>query len=126
MKPERRHSATVTISIASPVRRHLDRARPRRQHADHLHDHRRAADRPERRHGLLCPRADDQHVQRQRDGRRGGDQHVGFAGSGTHTAIANPNLNKAITDAAFWLDIGPSNKWAMFDSYNGTVTSDIS
>jgi hypothetical protein len=48
------------------------------------------------------------------------------AGSGTHTATANPNLNKAITDPTFWLDIGPSNKWAMFDSYNGTVTTDIS
>jgi hypothetical protein len=46
--------------------------------------------------------------------------------SGTHTATANPNLNKAITDPAFWLDIGPSNRWAMFDSYNGTATTDAS
>jgi len=39
--------------------------------------------------------------------------------SGVHTAIANPNLNKdPRTEPAFWLDMGASNRWAMFDSYN--------
>jgi hypothetical protein len=44
--------------------------------------------------------------------------------SGTHTATANPNKNKAVTDPAFWHDIGPTNRWAMFDNVNGTVTRD--
>jgi hypothetical protein len=45
--------------------------------------------------------------------------------SGTHTAIANPNKNHDPTDPAnaqWWLDVGPTNKWAMFDSYNATAT----
>lgn len=33
------------------------------------------------------------------------------------------NLNHALTDAAWWLDIGPANRWAMFDTVNGTTTS---
>jgi hypothetical protein len=43
--------------------------------------------------------------------------------SGVHTAVASPNKNKNLTDPLFWLDIGPSNKYAMFDSLNGTVTA---
>jgi hypothetical protein len=49
--------------------------------------------------------------------------------SGTHTATANPNLNKDPTNAAnaaFWLDIGATNRWAMFDTYNATATEDPS
>lgn len=46
--------------------------------------------------------------------------------SGSHSLIANPNINKDPTDAANaadWLDIGPTNRWAMFDEVVGTVTS---
>lgn len=47
--------------------------------------------------------------------------------SGTHTATANPNKGKdPATSPDFWLDIGPTNRWAMFDSYNGTATTDPS
>lgn len=49
--------------------------------------------------------------------------------SGAHTATANPNLNKDPTvtaNAAWWLDTGPINRWAMFDLYNGTATTDAS
>jgi hypothetical protein len=45
--------------------------------------------------------------------------------SGTHTAIANPNKGYSPSSAAglaFWLDVAPTNKWAMFDSYNATQT----
>lgn len=41
--------------------------------------------------------------------------------SGTHTAYTN--YGKALTDAVFWLDIGPTNRWAMFDASNGTATT---
>ena len=47
--------------------------------------------------------------------------------SGVHTATANPNKGydpTLVASAAFWLDIGPTNRWAMFDSYNGTTTTD--
>lgn len=33
------------------------------------------------------------------------------------------NTGHALTDPAWWIDIGPSNRWAMFDSVNGTVTT---
>jgi hypothetical protein len=47
--------------------------------------------------------------------------------SGVHTVIANPNKGydpSSALSAPFWLDIGPTNKWAMFDDYNGTTTTD--
>jgi hypothetical protein len=35
------------------------------------------------------------------------------------------NLNKdPATETAWWLDTGPTNRWAMFDNVMGTVTSD--
>jgi len=33
------------------------------------------------------------------------------------------NLNHPLTDPLWWLDIGPSNPWAMFDQINGTLTT---
>jgi hypothetical protein len=35
-------------------------------------------------------------------------------------SLVNANLNHPTTDPAFWIDVAPSNKWAMFDSYNAT------
>lgn len=32
------------------------------------------------------------------------------------------NTGHALSDPAWWFDIGPANKWAMFDTVNGTVT----
>lgn len=46
------------------------------------------------------------------------------AGSGTHTATANPNLGYALTDTTAWAEIGPTIKWAMFDLNNNTATED--
>lgn len=33
------------------------------------------------------------------------------------------NTNHAVTDTAWWLDVGPTNRWAMLDAAVGTVTS---
>jgi hypothetical protein len=33
------------------------------------------------------------------------------------------NVGNALTDATKWIDIGPTNRWAMFDQVVGTVTS---
>jgi hypothetical protein len=55
-----------------------------------------------------------------------GGSAIGTTGaqSGTHTAIANPNLNQAPRDhPEFWLDRGASNRWAMFDQYNGSQST---
>lgn len=49
----------------------------------------------------------------------GASINTSSAGSGTHTAVANPNLGKdPRTNPDFWLDLGATNRWAMFDSYN--------
>lgn len=37
-------------------------------------------------------------------------------------SLVGSNLNHPLTDPAFWADVGPANKWAMFDSYNATQT----
>jgi hypothetical protein len=44
--------------------------------------------------------------------------------SGVHTATANPNLNMdPRTHPEFWLDLGATNRWAMFDQYNTSQSS---
>lgn len=52
---------------------------------------------------------------------------AGGAGSGTHTLYADPNLGYDPTSAANvpdkWLDVGPTNPWAMFDESINTVTT---
>ncbi len=44
--------------------------------------------------------------------------------SGVHTANGNPNINHppALDDGSHWLDVGPTNKWAMFDALRNTRT----
>lgn len=32
------------------------------------------------------------------------------------------NIGHALTDPAWWIDVGPTNRWAMFDTVNGTST----
>lgn len=45
-------------------------------------------------------------------------------GSGTHTVqLTTKNIGNALTDTDYWLDVGPMNKWAMFDTYNTSQTS---
>ncbi len=44
----------------------------------------------------------------------------------THHAfksVVGSNLGNPLTDISKWLDLGPTNKWAMFDQINGTATS---
>lgn len=43
--------------------------------------------------------------------------------SGTHTLVSNPNIGKALSDAAFWLDLGFNRKWRMFDLLNSSQSS---
>jgi hypothetical protein len=42
--------------------------------------------------------------------------------SGTHTATASLNLNKAVSDTVYWLLIGATNQRKMVDAYNNTKT----
>lgn len=55
---------------------------------------------------------------------------INFSGSqsGVHTATANPNKGHAPTtdDGTWWLDVGPSSKWAMFDLLRNTGTTTTS
>lgn len=54
----------------------------------------------------------------------GGAINITTTGSGTHTVQTNAlNYGNAITDTDYWLDVGPMNKWAMFDNYNTSQTS---
>ena len=42
--------------------------------------------------------------------------------SGVHTASAGPNVNKPLSDVAYWLPKGATNRWKMVDAYNNTQT----
>lgn len=47
----------------------------------------------------------------------------------THRAyqsLVTPNLGNALTNTAKWLDIGPTNRFAMFDTVSGTLTTGTS
>lgn len=59
-----------------------------------------------------------------------GGSAINFKGSqsGVHTATANPNKGHDPTadDGTWWIDVGPSNKWAMFDLLRNTGTTDAS
>jgi hypothetical protein len=46
------------------------------------------------------------------------------AQSGAHTAVAYPNVNRALNDPQWWIDVGPTMKWAMHDLYQNTSTTD--
>lgn len=39
---------------------------------------------------------------------------------------SNTNHDPATDDGTWWVDIGPTNRWAMFDQVNGTATSNAS
>lgn len=40
-----------------------------------------------------------------------------------YQSLQNSNTNHAVTDTAWWVDIGPTNRWAMFDQINSSQTS---
>ena len=39
-----------------------------------------------------------------------------------YESVQAGNVGHALTDPAWWLDVGPANTWAMFDQINGTAT----
>ena len=59
-----------------------------------------------------------------------GDEVMWTAGDdATHhryESLVAGNVGNALTDATKWLDLGPTNRWAMFDQSNGTATTGAS
>lgn len=53
-----------------------------------------------------------------------GDRVLDAGGLRVYESLVGSNTGNALTDATKWLDVGPANKWAMFDTINGTVTTD--
>jgi len=43
-----------------------------------------------------------------------------------YESLAAGNVGNALDDASKWLDLGPVNRWAMFDTKNGTATTSAS
>lgn len=52
-----------------------------------------------------------------------GDRAISAATHRVYESLQNSNLNHALTDPAWWLDIGPTNRWAAFDQKVGTLVS---
>lgn len=52
-----------------------------------------------------------------------GDQVVDVATHRIYESLQAANTNHPVTDIAWWLDIAPTNPWAMFDEKVGTVTT---
>lgn len=53
-----------------------------------------------------------------------GDKVIKTSTQRVYQAILGVNLNKdPETEVAYWVDIGPTNKWAMFDTSVSTLTS---
>ena len=42
--------------------------------------------------------------------------------SGVHSAAGGQNFGRALTDKTYWLPVGATNRWKMFDTYNNTQT----
>jgi len=40
-----------------------------------------------------------------------------------YESVQSANTGNSLTDIAWWVDIGPTNRWAMFDAVIGTVTA---
>lgn len=58
-----------------------------------------------------------------------GGSPIAFSGSqsGAHTAIVTTNLgHDPATDDSWWVDVGPTNRWAMFDLLRNTGTTTAS
>ena len=48
--------------------------------------------------------------------------NTGGSQSGVHSAAAGQNFGRALTDKTYWLAVGATNRWKMFDTYNNTQT----
>lgn len=48
------------------------------------------------------------------------------SGGRDYESLATSNTGHALSDPAYWLDLGPTNRFRMFDSSNGTATTDAS
>jgi hypothetical protein len=55
-----------------------------------------------------------------------GDRVIDTTTHRIYQSVQATNLNHAVSDVAWWLDIGPTNRWAMFDGAVGTVTTGTS
>lgn len=52
-----------------------------------------------------------------------GDVVTDTTGHRLYESLQNANSGNALSDASWWLDIGPTNRWAPFDQKNGTQTT---
>lgn len=72
---------------------------------------------------VIAPTADTFQISSTKDGTA-----ITFFGtqSGVNTGIANPNVNRALDNQEWWVDVGPTVRYAMFDLYRNTGTTDDS
>jgi hypothetical protein len=52
-----------------------------------------------------------------------GDRVYSIVTHRVYESLVNANLGTSLSDPTKWLDVGPTNKWAMFDAINGTMTT---
>jgi hypothetical protein len=52
-----------------------------------------------------------------------GDRVVDLAGHRIYESAFDANTGNVLTDVAWWIDAGATNRWAMFDTVNGTLTT---
>jgi len=52
-----------------------------------------------------------------------GDRARSAATNHAYESLIAGNMGNALTDASKWLDLGATNRWAMFDTINGTTTT---
>jgi hypothetical protein len=55
-----------------------------------------------------------------------GDKVISTTTHRIYQSLQAGNLNHVVSDTAWWQDIGPTNRWAMFDQVVGTVTTGAS
>jgi hypothetical protein len=53
-----------------------------------------------------------------------GDRIINPTTHRTLESVQAANTNKPLTDVAWWIDIGPTNRWAMFDDAVGTLAGE--
>lgn len=52
-----------------------------------------------------------------------GDRVINLTDHHVYESAQAANTGHALTDAAWWIDAGATNRWAMFDTTNGTTTA---
>lgn len=53
-----------------------------------------------------------------------GDRVIDTTAHRIYESAVDGNLGNALSDETKWINVGPTNKWAMFDAKSGTATSD--